>query len=135
MAAKKDRTEQINAVLALICEGKSTVSACKSVGIARVTFLDNVDADKYARAREANADRQFEEMDDLEQKALDGDIDPATFRAVMDSRKWRLARMRPRVYGDKQTVDVNANVAILTKEQRDAAYRGAMLAQEEDDLK
>ena len=74
-------------------------------------------------------------MDDLEQKALDGDIDPATFRAVMDSRKWRLARMRPRVYGDKQTVDVNANVAILTKEQRDAAYRGAMLAQEEDDLK
>ena len=126
--------KKIQAALDAISSGKSVREACRGVKIDEATFRRNVDATQYARAREACADRQFEEMEDLEKDCRSGKIPPDVFRVVMDSRKWRLARMRPRVYGDKQTVDVNANVAILTKEQRDAAYRGAMLAQE-DDLK
>ena len=126
--AKKADASAIQKVLNLISEGNSTLSACKKVGIARTTFLDNVPADKYARAREANADRQFEEMEDLERKCIDKKIAPDVFRVVMDSKKWRLARMRPRVYGDEQVMDVNANVNVLTKEERDAAIRGALLA-------
>ena len=130
---KKVDASAIQKVLDLISTGRSTLSACAEVGIPRTTFLRNVPADNYARAREASADRQFEEMEDLETQCRAGDIPPEVFRVVMDSRKWRLARMKPRLYGDKSSVDVNANVNILTKEQRDAAFRGAQLSV--DDLK
>lgn len=125
--AKKADAETIQKVLDLISTGQSTLSACHKVGIPRTTFLDNVPADKYARAREACADRQFEEMADLESDCLDGKIKPDVYRVVMDSRKWRLARMRPRVYGDKSSVDVNAQVNVLTQEQIDAMVRAEKL--------
>ena len=133
MGKKQTDADAIVKVLAIVSTGTSTRKACEEVGIPLSTFQKHVDRGQYARAREACADRQFEEMADLESDCLDGKIKPDVYRVVMDSRKWRLARMRPRVYGDKSSVDVNANVNILTKEQRDAAFRGAQLA--EDDLK
>lgn len=60
----------------------------------------------------------------LFEKAMAGD--PASiFFYLKTQAGWR----------EVQRVEVKADVNILSKEQRDAAYRGAMLAQEEDDLK
>jgi len=106
MGRKKPDTSKIDSVLAIMREGNSLRSACKQVGIPVVTFLDNVPAEQYARAREASADRQFEEMADLEEQCRNGEIPPDVFRVTMDARKWRLARMRPRVYGDKVTQEI-----------------------------
>lgn len=125
--AKKADPSAIQKALALISDGNSVRWSCIEAGIDKATFLRNVDANQYARARDACADAQFEDMADLEQDCLNEKLKPDVFRVVMDSRKWRLARMRPRVYGDKQSVDVNANVDFLTEEQRDAAIRGALL--------
>jgi len=99
--AKKVDLSAIPKVLDLISDGQSVRSACEAVGIDKRTFLRNVDAPQYARARAACADAQFDAMADLEQRCLDEDLRPDIFKAVMDSRKWRLARMRPKVYGDK----------------------------------
>lgn len=98
---KKDR---IDKVLELVSSGQSVRKACEAVGIPAPTFRANVDAAQYARAREAQADAHFDEMAELEAECHAGTLDPQAFRALLDSRKWRLARMRPRVYGDR--VDV-----------------------------
>ena len=103
MAERK--ADRIDKVLELVSSGQSLRQACKAVGITRRLFLEKVDGNQYARAREAQADAHFDEMAELEAECRAGTLDPQAFRALLDSRKWRLARMRPRVYGDKVTVD------------------------------
>lgn len=100
----KSNAVKIRTALELISGGQSVRKACEAAGIARTVFLENVDGDQYARAREAQADAHFDEMAELEAECRAGTLDPQAFRALLDSRKWRLARMRPRVYGDR--VDV-----------------------------
>lgn len=129
----KDKAAAIEKALELISGGESVRQACVAAGVSKSVFLREAPADHYARARDACADAQFEEMAELERQCLSGEIAPDVYKAAMDTRKWRLARMKPRLYGDKSSVDVNANVNILTKEQRDAAFRGAQLSG--DDLK
>lgn len=107
--AERKKDNRIDKVLELVASGQSLRQACKAVGIKRPTFLreasiDKNLADQYARAREAQADAHFDEMAELEAECREGQLDPQAFRALLDSRKWRLARMRPRVYGDR--VDV-----------------------------
>ncbi len=60
----------------------------------------------YARAHEWLAERQFAELDELERQVLAGTVDPQAARVVIDSRKWRLAKMRPKVYGDHSSKTV-----------------------------
>ena len=103
--AERKKDSRIDKVLELVASGQSLRKACEAVGIARKVFLEKVDGNQYARAREAQADAHFDEMAELEAECRAGELDPQAFRALLDSRKWRLARMRPRVYGDKLTVD------------------------------
>ncbi len=103
---KRDYTEKIAKALASISNGESVRKSCIAAEIALVTFLDNVDGEQYARARTAQADAQFVEMNDLEQQCLRGEIDPQAYRVAMDTRKWRLARMHPK-YNDKVQLEVS----------------------------
>ena len=48
-------------------------------------------------------------MQALEDRVENGSIDPNTFRVMLDSRKWRFARMNKR-YNDKHIVDLTAKV-------------------------
>lgn len=110
--AKKADTSKYKAVLADIASGLSVRAACEKSGVKLVTFLDNVDGEQYARARDAQADAHFLEMADLEEQCRQGVLDPQAFRALLDSRKWRLARMRPTVYGDKMAVENTGEISI-----------------------
>ena len=101
-----DQKAKIKQALTLITGGSSVRKACEEAGIPKTTFLENVDGDQYARARDAQADVHFDEMSDYEQQCLDGDLDPQVLRSVIDSRKWRLSKMRPKVYGDKSHLEV-----------------------------
>jgi hypothetical protein len=60
-------------------------------------------ADKYARAREIQADAIFDEVVDI---ADDGELDPQDRRVRIDARKWVAGKLRPKVYGDK--IDVTS---------------------------
>ena len=60
-------------------------------------------AEKYARAREAATEDMLEE---ILQIADDDKIDPNDKRVRIDTRKWAMAKLKPKKYGDKQTVDV-----------------------------
>jgi hypothetical protein len=103
---------KIDTALEYISDGISVLRACELAGIKRTTFLKYVDGDKYARARDSQADVHFADMAALEDDCLAGRIDYNAFRAAMDARKWRLARMRPTVYGDKQAVEHTGDIVI-----------------------
>ena len=106
-----DKTKY-KAVLADIASGLSVRKACEAHGVKLSTFIEHVDREQYARARDLQADAHFEEMADLEEDCKRGDLDPQAFRALLDSRKWRLARMRPAVYGDKMAVENTGEISI-----------------------
>ena len=60
-------------------------------------------AERYARAREAATEDMLE---DLLEIADNENIDPNDKRVRIDTRKWVMGRLKPKKYGDKQTVDV-----------------------------
>lgn len=114
-----------------IADGESLVAICKSEHIPhRSTVLrwaaDNpAFCDKYARAREAQAELLAEEIieiaddtsgdfklvvkDGKEEAVYDAEhVQRSKLR--VDARKWFASKVAPAKYGDKQTIDLNANV-------------------------
>lgn len=99
-------------ILGRIMSGESLVDIC---GQGRDDFLpsertfykrlsdDAAFAQRYARAREAQAHREADEV-----KALADGATPETVGVVrlqMDARKWRAGKLAAKVYGDKLDVD------------------------------
>lgn len=84
-------------------------------------------SEKYARARELQADTIADEIlhiaDNTEvgveitteadgtTKTKEGDM-VAHRRLKIDSRKWYAGKLAPKKYGDRSTVDLNANVSL-----------------------
>ena len=117
-AEPKDYSKLFETVLEHIAIGETTSGACKKAKFPKSSFYrfmsssedeDERNAlwDRYARARGACADVKFDEIADLEQQCLGGELDYNTFRAIVDSRKWCLARMKAKVYGDKSSHEVS----------------------------
>ena len=48
-------------------------------------------------------------LDDVDKRLLSGMITESAHRTLSDNIKWRSARMTPKVYGDKQQIDVTAS--------------------------
>ncbi len=63
---------------------------------------DEAFCEKYARAREAQAHRETDEIRRIADAATPEDVQVA--RLKIDARKWRAGKLAPKVYGD--TVDV-----------------------------
>ena len=62
--------------------------------------------DLYARGKEISAEISYEKIVDAERRIqLPKDhadyLDPHTARVLIDSIKWRLSKLQPKVYGDK----------------------------------
>ena len=103
------KKQRVEAVFDLVAEGKSVTAACAEIGLARSAFYREILADQetwdsYARARSACAEVHFDEIADLEAEARSGDVDPQMFRALLDSKKWRLGKMNIR-FSDKQVIE------------------------------
>lgn len=107
MPQKKADTSKYDDILCDISNGMSVRKACEKYGVAIATFISNVDVERYARARESLYNRKAEEMMELEEAVLGGDIDPQAYRAAMDTRKWWLARLMPKQYGDKVVQEIS----------------------------
>lgn len=80
---------------------------------------------RYARAREDQADKLFDEIleiaDQYDQAAekLEGGVDHINrARLRIDARKWMAGKLRPKVYGDK--LDLSGNVGITITLESDA---------------
>lgn len=116
--------EKREALLAAIMGGASMRKACRDLHICRSEVFvdlaaDDVFADQYARAMAIRADDMFDEMVEIADTPMigektktlaDGKVEISTAdmtehrRLRVDTRKWALARMNPRKYGDKVQV-------------------------------
>lgn len=130
------------AFIAHIAEGGTWRSACDKLKISSATIASWIKSDAefekhYARACDVRADAIFEEMLEI---ADDGrndwmrvhDEDNLGYRengeAIrrsalrLDTRKWVLGRMKPKIYGDKLTAtlkgDPDEPVRVITKIER-----------------
>jgi hypothetical protein len=116
------KAEICDSIISAMEDGKGLATVCRELDFPRVTFLDWVDkdkdlSDKYERARARAADVIFEEILGLQdeqperviQLGTEGEggtsrVDPAWVswqKNRVDARKWVLAKMVPRKYGDK----------------------------------
>lgn len=98
----KNLKVKIDLVLEFMEDGLSVRNACEHAGISKTTFIDNVDTDRYARAKEARADYYFEKIRQMAMLTFDGKrkidgkielIDPQCAKVALDSLKWVVARM------------------------------------------
>jgi len=71
------------------------------------TFAENKDEDfleRYARAREAQADKLFKESLEIADKATPENVSVA--RLQVDVRKWHAGKLAPKKYGDHISHDI-----------------------------
>jgi hypothetical protein len=110
MAAKQaPRVEFSQEIFDVICvrmaEGESLRAICKTVGMPnKRTVLRWIEKDdgiklQYAEAQNLRAEHYFDEIIDI----ADSKADPQKTRVQIDARKWVLARMNPKKYGDRVT--------------------------------
>jgi hypothetical protein len=131
MHSPEQIAEKKDAFIAAIASGASWRVACKDIGTSSQTFRAWLDADaefskRYARATEQRADAIFEDMLDIAddgsrdyEASEDGGIvvnhdHIARARLRIDARKWMLAKMRPKKYGDKLELSGDPDAPVMT---------------------
>ena len=127
MARRSDYSPELTAAIcARMAEGVSLRSICLAddmpdkATVFRWLAAHREFRDQYARAREARADAMAEEILEISDDDSDDAItDPesgatrlntefvARSRLKVDTRKWLMARMAPKVYGDKVSQEVS----------------------------
>ncbi len=106
-------------ILKRIAEGQSLKSICDTKGMPSretvYTWLakDAEFLDKYARAREDQADFYADEIIDI----ADTEPDSNKARVRIDARKWKASKLQPKKYGDKIDVNHSGTIEHLTDEQ------------------
>lgn len=99
--------EKADAICSLIASGESvrTISQRKDMPAESTIYLwlakEAVFSEKYARAREQQADVYAQEIVTIADEAEDAQI----ARLQMDARKWAASKLAPKKYGDK--LDLN----------------------------
>lgn len=100
----EQRQEIMATVCARMAQGEPLSRICENdpdlphrTTIMEWVYKDDDLADKYARAREAQADYYADEIVQIS----DTEEDPNRARVRIDARKWTAGKLRPRVYGDR----------------------------------
>lgn len=107
-------TELAEAICHLISEGKSLTEVCAIPRMpARFTLYrwmkEHSDfGDAYTRAREERADLLAEEVLTIADQSTDANLG----RLRVDARKWAAAKLNPKNYGDRVSVDADMRVSI-----------------------
>lgn len=98
--------------------GESLKRICEDSGmpdretVRRWMKADESFAAECARAREDSADAEYEAMGEIEGRVLNGSLDPQAASVVLSNKRWRMEKLKPRVYGNKQQIDLTAKVTL-----------------------
>lgn len=91
-----------------MAEGESLRAICKAAAMPnKRTVMRWIEGDEalqaqYSQAQQMRAEHYFDEIVDI----ADSKADPQKTRVQIDARKWVLARMNPKKYGDKFTQEL-----------------------------
>ncbi|MBK5014435.1 ubiquitin carboxyl-hydrolase [Pantoea sp. S62] len=100
-------------ICSLLADGESLRKVCERPGmpnkatVFRWLAQHNEFRDQYAKATETRADAIFEEMFEIADDATEESAAVAKARLRIDTRKWALARMNPKKYGDKVSQEID----------------------------
>lgn len=106
-------TDYNEALAARICErlveGESLRSVCRDPEMPAISSVmlwitkHSAFSEQYAKATEERAAGMFEDMFDIADKVEEDAAAVSKAKLRVDTRKWALARMMPKKYGDKIT--------------------------------
>ena len=103
--------------------GDSIREIAQSTGIGYSTLhgwlADSLDADQYARAREAQADAHVDRALAVAEDASRGALDPQGARLLVDTLKWRAARFHRSRYGDQAKIEHAGEVGLTVRYERE----------------
>lgn len=107
----KKESIDFDRILEDISNGMTIDDACKKSGVIKGTFLYQIRKDKelfdqYTRAREIKAEQFVESMEDDLRKIEKKELDPASGRVIIDTKKWLASKFYPKMYGEKQAVEL-----------------------------
>jgi len=100
-------------ICSLLADGESLRKVCERPGmpnkatIFRWLAQHDEFRDQYAKATETRADAIFEEMFDIADNVAEEAAAVGKARLRIDTRKWALARMNPKKYGDKVSQEID----------------------------
>lgn len=100
-------------ICSLLADGESLRKVCERAGMPNKAtvfrWLAQHDEfrDQYAKATETRADAIFEEMFDIADNVAEEAAAVGKARLRIDTRKWALARMNPKKYGDKVSQEID----------------------------
>lgn len=110
----------VDSVLEQLALGMSIVEICSAEDMPNKStwfrWLSEKDGlqDRYARAREAQAEVYANEIVEIADNATDANL----ARLQIDSRKWVASKLLPKKYGDKVEVAVTTNFAEALAQRR-----------------
>lgn len=114
------------AIAETICDRLSTepvslATVLKDVGQSTATFYrwlkENPQLrEDYARAREAQADVDADEIANVRQRMLGNELTPEQARVAIDSLKWSAGKRKPKVYGDKVMSEVDMTLRVTVED-------------------
>lgn len=96
-----------------IASGRAVINVCKDDDMPSFDTVwrwineDQEFSERYARAIQQRALAHADQIIELEQQVMRGEIPSDVARVVLDARKWTASRLLPKVYGDKQIVEAN----------------------------
>lgn len=102
--------ELANEICRRIANGQSLVTICNDEAMpSRETIYAWINekpefSDKYARAKEDQADFKAEEIETIADKALKGEYKADVARVAIDAKKWTASKLKPKKYGEKLDV-------------------------------
>ena len=121
--------EQVSALSETICQrlanGESMRRICDDPVMPDRKTVDNWrDSDpefsaKCAHAREEQAEYHHDRMDGLEDRVLTGDLEPHAANVVLSNIRWRMEKLKPKVYGNKLALEHTGRVR-TAREMTDA---------------
>lgn len=111
--------ELIDEILNQVALGHSLAKTCKKLGVKRPTvmrwFAQDIagSADRYARAREFQADSHADMIIDACKDVLAGELPPDQARVAIDGYKWAASKLKPNTYGDRVEHRLTASDGLL----------------------
>lgn len=115
MVTKLDNPEVWSEFLDKITDGWSVYKTCKSLNVKDDTFYRYIKEHKqkegdYIKARQTRGDRCLDKIEKYQNEVYDRTIPSDVARVLIDTEKWKACKFYPKMYGDKQEVELSGNV-------------------------
>lgn len=124
----------VQSILDRLAAGESLRAICRDDAMPDYSTVDRwlqdnpAFASRYARAREEQAEHHHAEMDRLEGAIEDGSLNPQAGNVILANKRWRMEKLKPKVYGAAVTLKGDPESPLQTRASLSEAELEAIAA-------